>query len=338
MRIDHDRPVRILILGGTRFLGLALVRELLDAGHEVGVVHRGVHEPEGLPEVEHIHADRLALPERREDLLRFEPEVAIDLAAMSGAEAQAAVAALGSSVRLLAASSGDVYRACASVFEGRITDAVPLGEDAPLREGPTPGRELVPPGWAYEPESYEKLDVERAFLGAGGVICRLPMIYGERDYNRREDFILRRVRAGRKRIPVGLGSFLWSRGYAPELARGIRLAAEHADAGEIFNLAERSCAPIRLWAEQILVAAGHEAELVRVPEAWLPEDLGLTGEIAQPWTLDATKAAEQLGWVHAPWRECVNKSVRWHLANPPPGEPADFSTDDDALAAAESAV
>lgn len=330
--------MQILILGGTRFLGLALVQELLGAGHQVCVVHRGVHEPGGLPQVEHVHVERDALADRREDLLRFDPEVAIDLAAMTGAEAEAAVAALGPSVRLIAASSGDVYRACASVFEGRITDAVPLGEDAPLREVPTPGRELVPPGWAYEPGSYEKLDVERAFLAAGGIICRLPMIYGERDYNRREDFILRRVRAGRKRIPVGVGSFLWSRGYAPELARGIRLAAESADAGEIFNLAERSCAPIRLWAEQILVAAGHEAELVRVPEARLPEDLGLTGEIAQPWTLDVTKAAEQLGWVHAPWRECVNKSVRWHLDNPPPQEPGDFSADDAALAAAETGV
>jgi nucleoside-diphosphate-sugar epimerase len=257
---------------------------------------------------------------------------------MTGAEAEAAVAALGPSVRLVAASSGDVYRACASVFDGTITDAVPLAEDAPLREGPVPGRELVPPGWVYDATSYEKLDVERVFLEAAGVICRLPMIYGEHDYNRREDFILRRVRAGRKRIPVGVGSFLWSRGYAPELARGIRLAAENAGAGEIFNLAERSCAPIRLWAEQILAAAAHEAELVRVPEDQLPEDLGLTGDIAQPWTLDVTKAAQQLGWVHAPWHESVEKSVRWHLDNPPPQEPSDFCADDAALAAAEASA
>lgn len=312
---DHDPQVRFLILGGTRFLGLALTRELLAAGHEVCVVHRGLHEPEGLGEVEHIHVERLALRERREDLLRFRPDVAIDLAAMTGAEAEATVDVLGS-IRLVAASSGDVYRACASVFEGKITDAVPLGEDAPLREGPTPDREFVPPGWDYDPASYEKLDVERIFREAGGAICRLPMIYGEHDYKRREDFILRRVREGRTKIPIGAGSFLWSRGYAPELARGIRLAAESAAEGEVYNLAEQTCAPIRLWIEQILAAAGHEAELVRVPDDELPEDLAITGEIAQPWLMDATKAAQQLGWVHAPAEECVAKSVRWHLANP----------------------
>lgn len=332
--------MRVLILGGTRFLGLALVRELIDAGHAVCVVHRGVHEPEQLRDVEHVHVDRLALRERRQELARFRPDVAIDLAAMTGAEAEAAVAALDPSVSLVAASSGDVYRACASVYENRITDAVPLSEDAPLREGPTPDRALVPPGWAYDPRSYEKLDVERVFLAAGAVICRLPMIYGEHDYKRREDFVLRRVRAGRTRIPIGVGSFLWSRGYAPELARGIRLAAERGGEGEIFNLAERTCAPIRLWVEQILAAVGHEAELVRVPDDRLPEDLGLTGEIAQPWLMDASKAAEQLGWTHCPWRECVAASVRWHLDNPPPPEDErdDFSADDVALAAGEAEI
>ncbi|HET9153857.1 MAG TPA: NAD-dependent epimerase/dehydratase family protein [Solirubrobacterales bacterium] len=329
--------MRFLVLGGTRFLGLALVRELLDAGHAVCVVHRGVHEPEQLLDVEHIHVERLALRERREDLLRFSPDVAIDLAAMTAAEAEATVDVLGSSIPLVAASSGDVYRACTSVFENEITDAVPLSEDAPLREGPTPDREVVPPGWNYDPESYEKLDVERTFLDAGGVICRLPMVYGEHDYKRREEFVLRRVRAGRTRVPVGAGGFLWSRGYAPQLARGIRLAAENADEGEVFNLAEQTCAPIRLWVEQILAAADHGAELVRVPDDDLPGDLAVTGEIPQPWMMDAAKAARQLGWVHAPADECVVESVRWHLDNPPPEGPGDFSADDAALAAADRA-
>ena len=53
---------------------------------------------------------------------------------------------------------------------------------------------------------------------------------------------------GRDQLPVGAGGFLCSRGYAPELARGIRLALEHpAAAGEVFNLCEAQCAPLRLW-------------------------------------------------------------------------------------------
>jgi nucleoside-diphosphate-sugar epimerase len=54
--------MRVLVLGGTRFIGLALVEELLGAGHTVGVVHRGEHEPDLPPTVEHIHSARRDLP------------------------------------------------------------------------------------------------------------------------------------------------------------------------------------------------------------------------------------------------------------------------------------
>jgi nucleoside-diphosphate-sugar epimerase len=207
---------------------------------------------------------------------------------------------------------------------------VPLREESPLRTDPSPDRDFVPPGWAHEPGAYEKLDVEGVYRERGAVICRLPMVYGEHDYRRRENFMLSRARAGRRRIPFGAGTFLWSRGYAPELARGLRLACERGRQGEVFNLSEKDCATVRLWAEEILAAAGHEAELVRVPEESLPEDLSITATIPQPMLCDSAKADRELGWVHAPWRECVAKSVRWHLSQPA-AESADFSADDTAL-------
>lgn len=325
--------MRILVLGGTRFVGRALVADLLDAGHAVAVVHRGLHEPEGLPDVKHIHVERRHLAERRRELLEFEPDAVIDMAAMTAADADGMIRVIGSSIPLVAASSGDVYRACSSVSEGIVTDAVPLAEDAPLRESPSPDRDEVPPGWDFDPRQYEKLEVERIYLEHGAVVCRLPMVYGEHDYKRREEFVLRRVRAGRSRIPLGPGTFLWSRGYAPEIARGLRLALESGLESEVFNLAEPDCATIALWVEEILAAAGHEVELVRVAGDQLPEDLQLTAEIPQPWMVSSARAAERLSWVHAPWRECVRKSVEWHLANPPGPEEddLDFSADEIAL-------
>ena len=47
------------------------------------------------------------------------------------------------------------------------------------------------------PDDYEKLDVEPSYLERGGTVLRLAMIYGEHDHQRREEFVLRRVRAGR---------------------------------------------------------------------------------------------------------------------------------------------
>lgn len=324
--------MRILVLGGTRFIGRALVLELLGCGHEAAVVHRGEHEGELPPEVVHIHAERRLLAARREELLRFAPEAVVDLSAMTAADAEAVGAVLDPSIPSVVASSADVYRAFASLHAGAVTDAVPLREDAPLRTEPPPDQ-VVMPGWSYEAGRYEKLDVERIYLERGATVCRLPVVYGEHDYKRREEFVLARVRAERHRIPVGAGTLLLSRGYAPEIARGLRLAAERAASGgggEIFNFAELETATVRLWSQEILAAAGHEAELVRVPEERLPDNLGFTAEFPQPLLMDCSKAGRELGWIHAPWRECVSKSVRWHLANPPE-ESHDFDADDAAL-------
>ena len=45
--------MRVVVLGGTRFIGRAVVAELVAAGHDVLVVHRGQHEPVDLPDVPH---------------------------------------------------------------------------------------------------------------------------------------------------------------------------------------------------------------------------------------------------------------------------------------------
>jgi 2'-hydroxyisoflavone reductase len=50
--------MRILILGGTRFLGRHLVAAALDGGHEVTLFNRGTHPATALPNVETIHGDR----------------------------------------------------------------------------------------------------------------------------------------------------------------------------------------------------------------------------------------------------------------------------------------
>jgi nucleoside-diphosphate-sugar epimerase len=207
--------MRVVVVGGTRFLGRAVLWELVGAGHELLLVHRGPHEPEDLPDVPHLHSHRRDLAGQGRELRSFRPETVVDPCAMTGDDAEGVLEAVGAGVRLLVASSIDVYRAYASVMPGVVTDTVPLDEQAPLRTGPPPDRDYVTPGFDYDPARYEKLDVEAAYRAHAGTVCRLPMIYGEHDYKHREKFILRRVRAGRERIPVG-------RGQAPDLAAGMR--------------------------------------------------------------------------------------------------------------------
>ena len=50
--------MKLLILGGTVFLGRALVEAALAGGHGVTLFNRGQHNPELYPEVEKLHGDR----------------------------------------------------------------------------------------------------------------------------------------------------------------------------------------------------------------------------------------------------------------------------------------
>jgi nucleoside-diphosphate-sugar epimerase len=257
---------------------------------------------------------------------------------MTGRDAATALDAVPDGVRKVVASSIDVYSAFSSLWEGTVTDAVPLTENSAVRAGPPPDRTYAMEGYDYDPAEYEKLDVEAAYLARGGVVCRLPMVYGPHDFKRREDCVLRRIRAGRRKIPTGAGGFLWSRGHVADLARGMRLALEQPDVGgEVFNLCESRCAPLRLWMEWILEAAGVTAELVRVPDELLPEDLEITGDIAQHWMASPEKARETLGWVHGDPQKRVRDSVRWHLAHAPSDDDHDFAADERALEAVSPA-
>jgi nucleoside-diphosphate-sugar epimerase len=238
-----------------------------------------------------------------------------------------ALAATPKGLRWIVISSLDVYRAFGAVLEDQETDPVPLDEESPVRANRYPYR-----GKAADRDDYDKLDVEEAYRESDATVLRLPMVYGERDYQLREEFILRRVRAGRARIPFGAGMWLACRGYVRDIARGVQLTLENpASAGEIFNLCEDRTYSVRMWAQMILQAAGSTAELVRVPDDVLPDDLKMTGTMSQHIAASARKARSLLGWTTSDPFETLQTTVRWHLDNPPLNPDLDFSADVRAL-------
>ena len=327
--------MRVIVIGGTRFIGRAVVAALTGAGHDVLLVHRGEHEPAGLLDVPHLHANRRALGDHRDRLTGF--DALVDVCAMTGPDASALLDAVPGDPHLIVASSQDVYQAFSSLLAGRVTEPVPLDEDAALRDGPLEERRARDdPNWDFDAAAYEKLDVERAYLARGGTVLRLPFTYGEHDYQRREEAILRRVRAGRTRIPVGPGTLLWSKGYAGDIAEAVRLTVETpASAGQVLNLAESRTVSMGQWSVRVLEAAGAtDVELVKVDDKLVPPDLLLTTTMAQHVLVDASRARALLGWSDTDPVEAGRRSIEWHLASPPeePEPPDAFDADDRALA------
>jgi nucleoside-diphosphate-sugar epimerase len=114
--------VRLLVLGGTRFLGRAAVEEALARGHEVTLFNRGETNAELFPEAEKLRGDRTvdlgALAGREWDAV-LDPSGYLPAVVRASAEALAAQAAY-----YLFISSVSVYASFAR----------PNDEDAPLAE------------------------------------------------------------------------------------------------------------------------------------------------------------------------------------------------------------
>lgn len=324
--------MRLLVLGGTRFIGQRIVRECLRAGNEVVLVHRGVTEPEpgGPPAARHLHADRADFADIADEVRSLRPDAVLDTIAMTRADAEAVLPHLPD-VPLVLLSSMDVYRAYELVLADSSGQPVPITEDGEVRHGRFPLSHID-----EKYADYDKLDVEPGYLARGATVLRLGAIYGEQDRQRREEFILRRVRAGRTRIPFGPGNWLWTRGYVGDVARAVLAVLGNPDAasGEVFNVGDLATGTVRDYAKQILAAAGHEAELVTVPDELLPADLDTTKAIAQHFACDSRKLSRTLGWEPEEPAGAIARSVTWHLAHPPRTADADFSADDRALAAA----
>ena len=99
--------------------------------------------------------------------------------------------------------------------------------------------------------------------------------------------------------------WLACRAYVRDVARGVLLALESADsAGHVFNLCEDRTYSMRMWSRMILDAAGSTAELVRVADDVLPEDLKPTGTMSQHIVVSARQSTAASGWKAA-------SSFRW---------------------------
>lgn len=227
--------MKILMIGGTRFIGAHVVRRLHDAGAEVVVFHRGTSTNPILPEVEHVLDPSAEYPVTDfPDRLHRDWDVVIHMVAMGQVDADAAVRTFeGRTHRLVMISSCDVYRAY-----GRLTksepgppEPVPLDEGAPLRSVLYPYRGMEEQLGAFA-RVYEKTLAEKAVQGARELdwtILRLPKVYGPED-----NTDLSTVH-GFAAAP----EWRWTHGHVENVAAAIATGATHMKArNEIFNVGE----------------------------------------------------------------------------------------------------
>lgn len=326
--------MRVLVLGGTRFIGAAAVRTLAADGHQVTCFHRGRTATDLPAEVRHLHGDHEQLAEHTAALAETRPDVLLDmrpLNAETAARTLRCAEAVGAA-RLVAISSCDVYRSFGRLLgrEDGPVDNTPVPEDGPLRTRPFPYRGEEP-----RPEDdpmrfmddYDKIPAERAFLGhttIAGTVLRLPMVYGPGDYQHRFYPWIKRMVDGRPALVVARSMAEWRtcRGYVDDVGRAIAAAVtDPRAAGRIYNVAEPDAPTEAEWIRRVAEALGWGGRLVVADDAALPEVLlpGIPAE--QHLRIDSARIRAELGYrEQLPRAEAVARAVAWERDHPP--EPA----------------
>lgn len=249
--------MRVLVAGGTRFIGRHLVEFLLDEGHEVTLFNRGQTNPHLFPGVARVRGNRLAPPA---ELGQSIWDWVFDLSAYTEAQLTPLVQLVGPrSGRYIYLSTRATYMTPPEgVVEG-LSEGAELTEDSP--QWPPEERYLADavPSWYGARKAKAEAALWRlgAALGMPVSVVRPPVVYGPWDEDRRCLYWLQRVQAGEVVIPGPPAAFT----HCIYVKDGVRVLiavakARHA-AGRAYNAAMTRYRSLQEWIDTAAAVLGR---------------------------------------------------------------------------------
>jgi 2'-hydroxyisoflavone reductase len=247
--------MRVLVIGGTLFIGKRLVNRLLEAGHEVTILHRKTEHPFN-HRVRNLVADRN------------------DAFAVRSAVANQRFDAVYDFVYdWERGTTAEQVRTTASAIPGDLSRYIFMSSVAAYGEGLNHAEEdrLAPD---THPNDYvrNKAGSERALFrmyhesGFPVVTLRPPFVYGAENPFYREAFFWDRIRLDRPLIVPGNGDRLMQFVYVNDLVEvGLAALKSPAAPGRAFNVANETPLTQIEVVNEFAKTLGKEASIVRVP-------------------------------------------------------------------------
>lgn len=235
--------MNILVMGGSGFVGHAIVRALMAEGHALSLLNRGSRP---VPGTEQLTADRNDPSALRAVLEGRGFDAVVDSNCYSGAQARALIAALGGRVPSAAViSSAAVY---ADEAAHPPTEAEPTGG-----------------GSAWGDYGRGKTEMEQAWRDGGfvsAVALRPPYIIGPNDNLDRETWFFRRILAGRPVLVPGRGTAEYQFVHEDDLGAAVCTWLRHRPEGfEPLNVADPRLVPAVELPRMLARAAGRTADI-----------------------------------------------------------------------------
>jgi 2'-hydroxyisoflavone reductase len=255
-RPDEPEPKRILVIGGTQFIGKLLVTELLKGGHEVHVLHRKARHPFG-KRVRNLVADRNEAASVRKAVSDTRFDVVFDNA-----------------YDWEHGTTGSQVEGVAQIFDGKISRYVFMSSVAAYGDGLNhhEGDALAPDDHP-NPYARHKAMSERALFrlhqrtGFPIVTLRPPFVYGPGNPFYREAFFWDRFRAARAVVLPSEGHRLMQFVYIKDLVDLMMRVMELRNAiGHAFNTANPKAITQHELVEHLALAAACKSpRFVSIP-------------------------------------------------------------------------
>jgi 2'-hydroxyisoflavone reductase len=267
--------MRILIVGGTRFVGRAIAEAALDSGHEVTLLHRGKTRPSTLEDAEHVLVDRDS-DQLNDALAGRHFDATVDVCAYVPRQVTSLAAALDGR------GGHHVYISTMSVYEDE--QEFGFDEEGPLVRLSDPSTEKV------TGETYGGLKVlcEETAVAAYGndnvALVRPTYVIGPHDPTGRFTWWVQRVAAGGRVLAPGPHDASMQVIDARDQGEWCVRLAESKSAGPYNSVSPTPPFGYGDLLEAAVRAVGpHGTELVWVDGAWL-RDQGEDGQTLPLWT------------------------------------------------------
>ncbi len=262
--------MKILVMGGTQFNGLALVRELVRTGHDVTILNRGKSPGAVPPGVRRLVADRTDLASLRAALGSEEYDVVHDVTAYRPEDVAFMIEHFrGRTGHYVFISSTVIYAA---------STLLPIHEDFPVDRSPRQNE------YGRNKLLCEDL-LRRAYREHGfpaTTVC-LSMVFGPHNIlPDREQRMFVRLLRGRPILIPGDGTTIAQVGYVEDQARALRmLMGKPATFGRRYNLTGSDAFSAEGYVDTFARVVGVEPNKVFIP-APLMDDLFDGRVAAQP--------------------------------------------------------
>ena len=307
--------MRVIVVGGTRFVGPHLAAALLRDGHDVTIFHRGETEHPLAAAARHVHGDVAHFERHLAELRALEPEVFVDLLAFRRQDGRRVLAFRGVARRAVVVSSADVYRAFGRLHrtEPGPPDPTPLTEESPLRD-------------IVIADEYDKVGVEREARSDPSfpvTVLRLPAIHGPGDQLHRLYPYVKRMDDRRRAILLdgAAAKWRWVRGYVEDVAHALALAVtDERAAGRVYNVADPQPFTEDEWVRRIARVHGWHGDVVAAPAEELPPGLrkAESFDLRQDFAVDSSRIRSELGYAErVDGDEALRRTIAWERENPP---------------------